>query len=200
MASTRTIAAACAQHAALQAWLDRYDRLHIDIGTGDGAFALRLARETPSTAVLGVDTCLDNLAKPVRKGPDNLRLLACDATSPPAWLRYRADALSINFPYGSLFHAVVGGDPSALAAVLSLARPGARIEIRVNASAGAAYGIPAEAIREGLTAAIAGLAPREASVTVVPHDQMSVFPSTWAKRLAYGRPSEVVVATAMLDS
>jgi len=38
-----------------------FDSVHIDLGTGDGAFALHLARANPGMAVLGIDTCLDNL-------------------------------------------------------------------------------------------------------------------------------------------
>lgn len=178
-------------------WLAGFETLHLDLGTGDGAYALRLARERPDVAVLGIDTCLDHLTKPARRGLPNLRFLACDATSGPAWLRGRADAISINFPYGALLHALVGGEGAA-EAIFALARPGARIEIRVNASAGVAHGLPFETVREGLARTLGNVTPRGASVRVVPSATLRSFPSTWAKRIAYGRPTETVVATAVL--
>jgi hypothetical protein len=182
----------------LQAWLNQHEYLHIDVGTGDGAYALRRARSQPHIAVLGLDTHLGNLSKPARKGAPNLRFIECDAADSPAWLRHRASAITINFPYGKLFHSVIGHDPEAQARIFDLARPGARIEIRVNPSAGSVYGVPVEAIRKGVASAIQSLAPDTASVSVVSHEQMRTVPSTWAKRLAYGRPTEMVVATAVL--
>jgi hypothetical protein len=199
MASTRTARRPSYQaDEELQAWLNHHEYLHIDVGTGDGAYALRRARIQPHIAVLGLDTHLGNLSKPARKGVPNLRFVACDVADSPAWLRHRASAITINFPYGKLFHSVIGHDAETQARIFDLARPGARIEIRVNASAGSVYGVPVEAIREGVATAIRSLAPRTASIAVVSHEQMRTVPSTWAKRLAYGRPTEMVVATAVL--
>jgi trans-aconitate methyltransferase len=199
MASTKTARrASLTEHEALQAWLNQYENLHIDVGTGDGTYALRLARDQPRIAVLGLDTHLGNLSKPARKGLPNLRFIECDAAGSPAWLRRRASAISINFPYGALFHAVTGHDPVAQERIFDLARPGARIELRVNASAGSAYGVPVEAIRDGVARAIGSLAPDTTSISVVSHKDMRTVPSTWAKRLAFGRPTEMVVATAVL--
>jgi hypothetical protein len=177
--------------ASLDAWLARYDDLHLDLGTGDGAFALALARLCPETGVLGLDTCLDNLTKPARRGRDNLRFLSCDATAPPLWLRGRAASISINFPYGSLLRALIGPESAPLERIAALGRPDARITIRINASATLVEGIPIEAARERLARAFG-------SVDVVPSETLRAFPSTWAKRLGYGRPSTLLIAEARL--
>jgi hypothetical protein len=201
MASTRAAQpASSSAPEALRAWLNQYEYLHIDVGTGDGAYALHLARSKPGIAVLGLDTHLGNLSKPARKKLSNLRFIECDAAAYPAWLRHRANAVSINFPFGTLFHAVIGHDPETQSRVFALAGAGARIEVRVNASAGAVYGVSLDDIRDGVTKAIHQLAPHTASVAVVSHEQMRSVPSTWAKRLAYGRPTAMVVATAALPA
>lgn len=175
-------------HVALPAWLDRFERVHLDLGTGDGAYALHVARTDPACAVVGVDTCLDNLVKPARKGWDNLRFLAADATDLPPWLWSHADTVTINFPYGKLLRAVAGREPWAL-----LASTGAALAIRVNESAAVAEGIPFDEVLAGVRRALAG---RRARLTIVPGAELRAFPSTWAKRIANGRPTRMFVATA----
>jgi hypothetical protein len=179
-------------------WINSFTALHTDIGTGDGAFALRIASEHPELAVLGIDTCLDNLTKAAIRGRPNLRFVASDARESPPWLRGMATSVSINFPYRSLFHAVAGTESGMLEGILAVAHPGATIEIRVNASAGAEYGVTPEVIRERVGQVMRRVAPQTSTVRVVPQDEMRSFPSTWAKRLAYGRPSLVIVASARL--
>jgi SAM-dependent methyltransferase len=175
-------------HAALPAWLGQFEHLHLDLGTGDGAYALHLARTDPARAVVGVDTCLDNLAKPARRGQDNLRFLAADATDIPVWLWERADAVTINFPYGKLLRAVAGREPWPL-----LATTGAALAIRVNESAAVAEDIPFDDVVVGVRRTLGG---RRAQLTVLPGTELRSFPSTWAKRLAHGRPTRMLVATA----
>ena len=182
----------------LRAWIARYGDAHIDLGTGDGAYALYLARTNPTLAVIGIDTCLDNLTKAARRGLSNIRFVTCDATAAPAWLHGTATSVSINFPFGSLLRAVVDGGDEARHRLLAVAKPGARIEIRVNASAAKELGMPLEVLRERLRRLTRVLASGSSKVTVEPHAAFKRFPSEWAKRLAYGRPSEVVVATARL--
>src|SRR5690606_36706675 len=45
----------------LVAWMRRHARLHLDIGTGDGKYALHVALRCSVTAVVGFDTSLDHL-------------------------------------------------------------------------------------------------------------------------------------------
>jgi trans-aconitate methyltransferase len=177
-------------------WIAGYDTLHIDLGTGDGTFALHMARSHPDMGVIGVDTCLDNLVKPARRGLPNLRFVTCDATAAPAWLHGVATSVSINFPFGSLLRALANGGEEAHQRLFAIAQPGARIEIRVNGSAAKELGVPLEAMRDQLRRATRAISSGSATVTVEPHVAFRRFPSAWAKRLAYGRPSEVVVATA----
>jgi hypothetical protein len=183
---------------ALRPWLAEYDDIHIDLGTGDGTYPLHLARANPDMAVIGVDTCLDNLSKAARRGLPNLRFVACDATEPPDVLQGVATSVSINFPFGSLLRALMDGNIDSRGRVFKVAGPGACIEIRVNGSAAKELGLPLDLVHERLKRLARGVATGRASVTVKPHESFRRFPSEWAKRLAYGRPSQVVVATARL--
>lgn len=198
MASLRTPSRPAITQDDLPAWVGAQTYLHLDIGTGDGTYALRLARSCPGMAVIGVDTCLDNLTKAARKPSENLRFLAGDAFQLPSCLHGRASAISINFPYGSLLQAVGVGNASSWARLLSVARPDAQLDIRINASAGAQYGLTLEEMQRHVDRMLRLVAPTSATVTIVPQNELRTFPSTWAKRLAYGRPSQVIVATARL--
>jgi hypothetical protein len=180
----------------LRAWIAHYDDIHIDLGTGDGTFALHMARVNPGMAVIGIDTCLDNLVKAARRELPNLRFVTCDATATPAWLHRVATSVSINFPFGSLLRALADGDEEVHHGLFAVAQPRARIEIRVNGSAAKELGMPLEVLRERLRRVTRAVASGPATLTVEPHVAFRRFPSAWAKRLAYGRPSEVMVATA----
>lgn len=154
--------------ASLEAWLARYDTVHLDLGTGDGAFALPLARSCPETGVLGLDTCLDNLAKPARRGRDNLRFLTGDATESRAWLWGRATALSMNLPYGSLLRALIGAGPAPRDRIRALGRPDARISTRIYALAKQVPGIPLELARERLAQAFGSVDVMQAAALRTP--------------------------------
>jgi hypothetical protein len=129
-----------------------------------------------------------------------LRFLTCDAANAPDWLRRKASSMTINFPYGSLLHALTGDDRDKEAGIFALARPGARIEIRVNSSAGAEHEMSVDELKARLTFLVRRLAPGTATIVVTSHDALRSFPSTWAKRLGYGRPSQVIVASAVLGT
>jgi predicted RNA methylase len=182
-----TQASACAD---LAAWLENYDQLHLDLGTGDGAYALHLARTNPAHAVVGVDLCLDNLAKPARKGRDNLRFVQGDATELPAWLWTRAGTVTINYPYGMLLRALTGAEAGAFLA----AAWEAAIEIRINESAATAAGLAFEMVVDGVRATLQHLRGRS-TLAVLEAADLRAFPSTWAKRIGYGRPTRTLVAT-----
>jgi predicted RNA methylase len=198
--ATTSIAPRLAQiaHDDFTAWLDGYTNVHIDMGTGDGAFALHMARRHPETAVLGIDTCLDNLTKAARKAPGNLRFLTGDATEMPAHVNGKATGISINFPYGSLLGTLVSAEDKTWQRLLGPAHDGSQVDIRINASACQDYGLDFETTKRYVERALRSIAPRSTSVTAVPQKVMRTFPSTWAKRLAYGRPSRVIVATATM--
>jgi len=109
-----------------------------------------------------------------------------------------ATTISINFPFGSLLRALVGDNVEVQRRLFAVAKCGARIDIRVNASAAMGIGLPLDIVHERLWRLARGIAPGSTSVTVEPQAAFRRFPSQWAKRLAYGRPSDVIVASAVM--
>lgn len=97
----------------------------MDLGTGDGAAVVSLARRCPEALVIGVDTNASGLAeasrrvaRPPRKGGlPNAQFLVADATEVLALVEDHVDELRITLPWGSLLRAIVNGERAFALAV-----------------------------------------------------------------------------------
>lgn len=178
----------------LAACVAGYPHVLIDLGTGDGRYVRSVAQAQPATFAIGVDACRENLRTCSLRTPPNALYLIANALALPAELNGIATHLTINFPWGSLLGALLEGDPTFVARLAALARPGARmrIELRLNAGALAEAGWPLEdgarRVRQVLRAAGFGVEP---AVTLGPRE-LRDCPTTWARRLAFGRDPRAV--------
>jgi 16S rRNA (adenine(1408)-N(1))-methyltransferase len=183
----------------LAAGVAGYDDVLIDIGTGDGRYVLHVARTNPTWFVVGVDACRDNLREASRKAPDNALYVIANALTLPKELGGTASKVTINFPWASLLTGLLDGEPMLLEGLLAISRPGAALEVRLNAGALAEAGYTLEsggarirrALHEGGFEAVGDLLRLDAR-------QLRRCPTTWAKRLAYGRDPRAVCLRAML--
>jgi hypothetical protein len=98
-----------------------------------------------------------------------------------------ASAITINFPWGTLLAGLLAEGSPLLASLARLARPGATLEIRLNGGALAEAGYSLEAGGDQ----VRRLARQAGFHVAVPRplaaDDLRAFPTTWAKRLAFGR-------------
>jgi len=167
--------------------LTNHQRLMLDLGTGDGKFAFHYARAFPSHFVIGVDACRENLREHSRAKLPNLLFVIASAQDLPRELDGLVSHITINFPWGSLLESLLGGDPCLFLGLESLARPSANLDIRLNGGALAEAGWALEAgawqIRENLVRAGWGAG----KPLRMDSSALRKFPSTWAKRLAFGR-------------
>lgn len=177
---------------ALAEHLSRYASAHLDLGTGDGRFARHIAQTHPNTFVIGVDACRENLYEVSRRAPANALFVIANALALPPELDGFAAQITINFPWGSLLEGLVADDAGLLDGLARLARPNAALDVRLNGGALAEVGFSLEAgaarVREVL--AVNGFTMR-APVTLRA-DDLKRFPTTWAKRLAFGRDPRAV--------
>jgi 16S rRNA (adenine(1408)-N(1))-methyltransferase len=94
----------------------------LDLGTGDGAAVLHLARHRSDTLFIGVDTnaagLVDASRRAARKGrlPNALFLIG-DATTVLPLLKGRLDEVRITLPWGSLLRRVLEGEQAFALAV-----------------------------------------------------------------------------------
>lgn len=189
-----------ATDAGLRAWSANYRDLHIDIGTGDGRFPLHLARREPERGVIGLDTCLDHLAVHPRRTPENLRFICADERAIPPELDGRATSLTINFPYSSLLKGLLTADDALLANLAATLAPGGDVAIRINARALAETGMTLDEAGRQVERAcrVAGLG--RITTTALEGEALRRFPSTWAKRIGFGRQPRAVQISARSSS
>lgn len=127
----------------LAALARRHDEVVIDLGTGDGRFALRTARARPNALVIAIDPVAEAMQqsaaraarKPARGGAANVVFVVAGLEQLPAVLDSLASELTINYPWGSLLRAVAWPEPDGLAAAVRLLRAGGRVGALLNASA-----------------------------------------------------------------
>jgi 16S rRNA (adenine(1408)-N(1))-methyltransferase len=183
----------------LAAGVAGYDEVLIDVGTGDGRYVLHVARTSPTWFAVGVDACRDNLRKASRKAPSNALYVIANALAlPKEELDGMASKVTINFPWGSLLTGLLNGEPVLLEGLLAISRPGATLEVRLNAGALAEAGYTLEsggarirqALHEGGFEVAGDLLRLDAR-------QLRQCPTTWAKRLAYGRDPRAAFLRAM---
>lgn len=117
-----------------------FERVLVDVGTGDGRFVYRYARDHADTLAIGVDAvaeamraCSSRAArKPARGGLPNVLYVHGAAEELPGPLAGIADRLTVNYPWGSLLATLVEPDPDRVASLLAVTRPGASVSILIN--------------------------------------------------------------------
>ena len=175
--------------------LTNYNRVILDLGTGDGKFAFHYARTFPSHFVIGVDACRENLREHSRaklaKLPNALFIIA-SAQSLPRELNGLASHITINFPWGSLLESLLAGDPMLMCRLESISSSFTQIDVRLNGGALAEQGWSLEAGAAQIYDNLTGTGWRVKSPVLMNANALRDFPSTWAKRLAFGRDPRAI--------
>jgi trans-aconitate methyltransferase len=164
-----------------------YKTIHIDIGTGDGRFVKHIAQTYPQSFVIGIDSCRENLQAVSRDDTANTLFVIANAQTLPSELNGLAGLVTINFPWGSLLEGLLTHEQSLISSLADVTQPTARLEVRLNGGALANCGWSLEdgakqvrnVLREN------GFDMRQ-PVLMTARDLQSC-PTTWAKRLAFGR-------------
>lgn len=166
----------------------------LDLGAGDGRFVAQMARACPDGLAIGIDACRENFIEQSHRAPENAVFLVANALALPAELTEIATRLTINFPWGSLLTGLLD-DPAFCARLTSLVRPGATLEVAINggALAEAGWALEAGAARIQSNLRAAGFALRAPLAWGAA--ELRACPTTWARRLAFGRDPRAVFLT-----
>jgi len=167
--------------------LTNYNRVILDLGTGDGKFAFHYARAFPRHFVIGVDACRENLREHSRAKLPNALFIIASAQSLPNELNGLVSHITINFPWGSLLESLLTGEPMLMCRLESISSSFAQIDIRLNGGALAEQGWTLEAGAEQIYNNLVRASWRIKPPVMMNADVLRSFPSTWAKRLAFGR-------------
>lgn len=176
----------------LCARLANYSRILLDLGTGDGKFAFRHADTFPRHFVIGADACRENLREYSRVRLPNLLFIIAAAQHLPHELSGLVSHITINFPWGSLLESLLTGDPLLRYGLEMIAQPSVSLDVRLNSGALAEQGWfledGAERIRENLVCT----GWQVGRPVMMDSRALRRFPSTWAKRLAFGRDPRAI--------
>ena len=163
--------------------IGQFDRVHIDLGTGDGRNIYKLAINDQNTFYKG--------------GLSNVVFVIAAAESLPFELKNIADSISILFPWGTLLEYVIKPNRDILSNVADLAKKEAHFEFVTTYSDSyeeaeiKKRGLPllskAYFLSEQYKAELSNSGFRIDDVKELDNEYVKQFNSLWAKRLAFGR-------------
>ena len=179
--------------------LANYNRLTLDLGTGDGRYVRTLAGRHPDRFFIGVDACRENLREHSRAKLQNMLFVIASAQDLPGEFNGLFSQVTINFPWGSLLESLLAGDPSLMCTILSITRPEAQIEIRLNGGALAEAGTDLDTGVETVYQNMSRYGWKLKRPHLMNDCALRGFPTTWAKRLAYGRDPRAIVLHGTLN-
>jgi len=171
----------------LRARLANYNRIILDLGTGDGRYVHHLAENFPRHFIIGVDACRENLREHSRAKLSNALFVIASAQSLPCELDGLVSHITINFPWGSLLESLLMGDSKLMCGLEAVSRCVATLDIRLNSGALAEGGTTLEAGADRVynNLLCAGWQVKEPEMMKT--QTLQTFPTTWARRLAHGR-------------
>jgi Methyltransferase domain len=167
--------------------LANYNRIILDLGTGDGRYARTLAKGHPHWFIIGVDACRENLREHSQAKLQNLLFIIARAQELPRELDGLISHITINFPWGSLLESLLVSDSNLMRGLTSISRAKASLDLRLNGGALAEAGKTLEAGTDKIYFNLLGAGWQLDRPVIMDASALKKFPSTWAKRLAFGR-------------
>lgn len=179
--------------------LTNYDHIVLDLGTGDGRYVRHLATNHPDWFVIGVDACRENLREHSRARLPNMLFVIASAQDLPRELSGLVSHITINFPWGSLLESLLAGDARLLCGLECVSNSIASVDIRLNSGALTEAGTTLEAGAETIYGNLFRAGWRVSMPVEMGSRLLRSFPSTWAKRLAYGRDPRAVILNGRIQ-
>ena len=171
-------------------WKDRiadYNRILLDLGTGDGRYGRTLAEKHPAWFIIGVDACRENLREHSQAKLPNLLFVIAGAQELPPELDGLISHITINFPWGSLLESLLANDAKLVRGLQSVSRARASLDLRLNSGALVEAGKTLEAGTDKIYYNLVQASWQLKRPVMMDASALKRFPSTWAKRLAFGR-------------
>ena len=176
----------------LQKRLTSYKHIHLDLGTGDGRVINYIAEQHPCSFIIGVDACRENLRATSRRRLPNALFVIASAQSLPKELNGLISHITINFPWGSLLESLLAGDSKLMNSLACISSSIASVDIRLNGGALAEAGTTLEAGADQIYNNMLRSGWQINAPMMMNANALRNFPSTWAKRLAFGRDPRAI--------
>jgi len=177
-----------------------YNRIMLDLGTGDGRYVHTLAEERPDWFVIGIDSCRENLREYSQAKLQNMLFVIASAQSLPAELNGFISHLSINFPWGSLLESLLTGDSKLMRGLESVSHSATSIDLFLNGGALEEAGTTLEAGAEKIYDHLIQSGWQLRRPVMLNDNVLKSFPTTWARRLAHGRDPRAIRLSGTLTN
>lgn len=181
-----------------------YDKVCIDIGTGDGKNIYRKAKNDKETFYIGLDPVKENMEetavkiakKPEKGGVENTLLVVSTAENLPPELYGIADYITVLFPWGVLLEGIVKPEEEFIAALRKAAKPRAKFEFITTYSANCEENmmetrnmpeLSTEYFNGEYKDRLSQYGLTVQNVELFDNEYVKSFDSKWARRLAFGR-------------
>jgi predicted RNA methylase len=179
----------------LQQRLAGYKHILLDLGTGDGRFVCHMAEQRPDWFFIGIDACRENLHLNSRKKQPNALFLIANVQVLPEELNGLTSHVTINFPWGSLLESLLKDNNTLVSRLKTVTRRYASMDIHLNSEALSTVGWTLESGAEQIQGILSAEGWKTKSRLCMETHLLRHFPSTWAKRLAFGRDPHAVQLT-----
>ena len=176
-----------------------YNQIALDLGTGDGRFVRCMAEKQPDQFFIGVDACRENLRVNSRTRLPNALFVIASAQALPLELNGLASQININFPWGSLLESLLINDCCLLHGLFAITHPCAELEIHLNGDALLTAGWALEAGTDQIENNLSAAGWKTKSRSWMDSQALRAIPTTWAKRLAFGRDPRAIRLSLQKD-
>jgi 16S rRNA (adenine(1408)-N(1))-methyltransferase len=170
----------------------------VDVGAGDGGYALRRARSSTGVFVIAIDASADALVEGAwrakRHRLENAAFLVESVERLPAELCALADEVAVHFPWGSLLRGILAADRAVLSPLAMLLRPQAQLRLLLSATRRDGYADVTPARMADLAGAYEANGLQLLTVRAASAEDLLESHSSWAKRLRVGRERSAVIA------
>jgi len=193
-----------------------YSKVAVDVGTGDGRFAYKKARENPDTFYIGIDPAAENMMefaakimkKPSKGGLNNVMYVVSGIEDLPTELYGIANKITVNLPWGSLLEGVAKGNSTVLDRLVSLAaHPEASLDMCFSYSILIEAGemnrrelpeLSTDYLKESLIPIYKQKGIKINELNTIDNDELIGYGTQWAKRLGFGRARDIYRISAVI--
>jgi len=182
----------------LEERLAGYHRITLDLGTGDGRYVRTLADKHPDWFMIGVDSCRENLREYSRTKLQNMLFVIASAQDLPTELDGLISHITINFPWGSLLESLLMDDSNLLRRLEFISHSATSIDLHLNGGAMAEAGTDLETGAEQVYNNLIRSGWQIERPAIMNANALRSFPTTWAKRLAFGRDPRAISMSGWL--
>jgi methyltransferase family protein len=172
--------------------LANYERIILDLGTGDGKFVHHLADSFPRHFVIGIDACRENLHEYSNVKLNNMLFIIANAQELPYELHGLISHITINFPWGSLLESLLAGDSKLIYGLANISRLNTTLDIRLNGGALSEAGTDLETGSAQIESVMRESGWQVKKPGIMQKSELQKYPTTWAKRLAFGRDPRAI--------